>query len=325
MSATPLHPAGDLAGQTDLHASLPAELQGPGTVITPIAAGMSGAGVYRVDTAAGAFVLKVTAPDEPVEKWRRTVAVQRAAAAADIAPRVMHIDETQRAVLSEHIVDKSFMAQLANPATRATAIAMLGRMLRTLHALPVPATSERANASGFLQGMRAGVSANFIVPAFALQAIDNLLATPFTGTDAPVMSHNDVNPSNLVFDGARLLLLDWQTTAPNTPYYDLGAIAMFLRLDESASRALIAAHDDAPVDEIPAAFTHCRKFAAVLSGTAALHAARARGHAGRDIAIDATPSLGDVYQSLRAGTLDIRTVDGQFTFALALIKEGVLT
>ena len=53
----------------NLEACLPAELRGPATTITRIAAGLSGAGVYRVEAGGQAYVLKVST-DEPVEAWR---------------------------------------------------------------------------------------------------------------------------------------------------------------------------------------------------------------------------------------------------------------
>ncbi|MEP6832128.1 MAG: hypothetical protein ABJB74_01990 [Gemmatimonas sp.] len=84
------------------------ELRQPTTTITRIAAGMSGAGVYRVETPDGQFVLKTTAQDEPVGVWRSKVRMQQAVAEAGIAPKVFHADENRRAVVSELIVDRSF-------------------------------------------------------------------------------------------------------------------------------------------------------------------------------------------------------------------------
>ena len=49
---------------------LPPDLRGPATTITPIAAGLSGAGVYRVERDGRAFVLKVAGPAEDGGDWR---------------------------------------------------------------------------------------------------------------------------------------------------------------------------------------------------------------------------------------------------------------
>ncbi|MEP6832127.1 MAG: phosphotransferase [Gemmatimonas sp.] len=132
-----------------------------------------------------------------------------------------------------------------------------------------------------------------------------------------------MNPTNLVFDGTRVMLLDWQTIAPNHPHYDLATAAMFFRFDEETSQKLLGIYHGVPVDALPQTFRYYRRLAAVLSGSAALRMARLRGHAGGDVAVDAALSLGDVYQLLRSGSFDISSASGQWTFGLALVKEGI--
>lgn len=326
MSATQMPTTAYAASPTpvDLQQCLPVALQLPTTVITRIAAGMSGAGVYRVQAGDEQFVLKITSQDEAIDAWRIKVQVQQSAANAGIAPRVFHVDESRRAVLSELIVDRSFAAQLGNPTTRESAIFALGSMLRRLHALPIPDGLQSADAKGFLNTISNAVPADFVLPAFVRQAMEKMrIELPPASSGGLVLSHNDVNPTNLVFDGTRVMLLDWQTVAPNEQYYDLAAIAMFFRMDDDTARKLLTAYNDAPVDEIPDAFRYFRRFAAVLSGAAALHVARLRGHAGGDVGVEATSTLGEVYQQLRGGTFDIGSVSGQWTFGLALVKEGL--
>ncbi|MEO7359200.1 MAG: phosphotransferase [Gemmatimonadaceae bacterium] len=309
----------------DLHRYLPAELRGESTIITRIAAGMSGAGVYRVRAHDTEFVLKITAQDERLDVWRAKTSVQQAAAGVGIAPQVIHVDENGRAVLSELIADQSFGARMGNPSTREVSINALGNMLRQLHALPIPTNSTPVDPVAFLAKLRNTIPADFPLPAYARQIIEGMCAeTPPHDKCARVLSHNDVNPTNLVFDGTRVLLLDWQTAAPNSPYYDLAAFAMFFRLDEVASRKLLSAHGSASVDTLPAVFRYFKRFSAVMSGAAALHMARLRGHTGGDVAVGGTPSLGDIYQQMRAGSFDIGSVDGQWMFGLALVKEGMI-
>ena len=51
---------------------LPLEMRGQDTVIAKIAAGLSGAGVYRVDVGGQAYVLKVAADSESAADWARS-------------------------------------------------------------------------------------------------------------------------------------------------------------------------------------------------------------------------------------------------------------
>jgi aminoglycoside phosphotransferase (APT) family kinase protein len=141
---------------------------------------------------------------------------------------------------------------------------------------------------------------------------------------AVVLSHNDVNPTNLVYDGENLMLLDWDTAGPNDPFYDLAAIAVFLRMDDATCLTLLAAHDGEPVSALPARFTYCRRLVAVLCGSAFLHLARQSGHAGATgETLESTTPLAEFYQRLRAGAVNIGSGEGQWWFGLALVKASV--
>jgi aminoglycoside phosphotransferase (APT) family kinase protein len=309
----------------NLEECLPAELRTPETTLTRIAAGLSGAGVYRVDASGRAVVLKVGGADEPVAAWRRKLQIQQLAADAGVAPRILHTDEGRRAVVSELVADRSFPALYADPGKRDGAIVLLGRMLRRVHELPVPAGAEPADARAFLEKVSAEL-ADFPLPRFVVEAIGGALAEQAPPSDrAPVVSHNDVNPTNLAYDGERLLLLDWDTAGLNDPLYDLASIAVFLRMDDATCCALLAAHDDAPAAELPPRFAYNRRLMAVLGGTVFLQLARRSGHPGATGAetLDNTASLIEFYQQMRTGALNIATAAGQWAFGLALVKSAV--
>lgn len=308
----------------NLEACLPANLRGPATTITKIAMGLSGAGVYRVDVSEQVFVLKVSPEQEPVDEWRQKIHVQQLAAASGLAPRVTHTDEAHRAVLSDFVVDLSFPALYGNPATRESALALLGRTLRRVHELPMSPGVQAKNGRDFLSATWATFDEKFSLPAFTADTVRRVLAEDVPASGRPlVLSHNDVNPTNLVYDGEHLVLLDWETAGLNDPFYDLAAIAVFLRLDATTSRQLLEAHDGAPVNELPARFIYDRRLVAALCGTTFLRMARQGGHAGAtgEETIDSTLSLGDFYQRMRAGSLSGATPEGQWHFGLALVKE----
>jgi len=310
----------------NLEACLPANLQGSSTAIDKIAAGLSGAGVYRITCPDGAFVLKVSDPNEPVERWRTKLEIQQLASDAQVAPRIVHADESRRAVVSEFVVDRSFPMLFFNPATRESAIALLGRAIRRVHDIPVPVGATGRDAREFLAEVWAEIGANGSLPTFVVDAVQReLSATPLAPERPAVLSHNDVNPTNIVYDGQRLRLLDWEVAGSNDPFYDLAAIAVFLRMDEGTCRQLIAAHDDAPVTALPAGFIACRRVAAVLCGTMFLKLARQGGYtaSGGDQSLEETMSLGDIYQRLRSGALNLASAEGQWLFGLALVKESV--
>jgi aminoglycoside phosphotransferase (APT) family kinase protein len=308
---------------------LPVDLRGPATTITPVAAGLSGAGVYRVEHDGRAFVLKVAGEGEDAGDWRTALEIQRLAADAGVAPRIVHVDEARRAVVTVFVADRSFPALYLDPGTRAAALTLLGRTVRRIHALPLPAGARVRDPRAFLTQLSAGVRApGFVLPAFAAAAIDRVLAEdPAPVRDAPVLGHNDLNPTNFIYDGERLLVLDWAAAGPMDAFYDLAVLAVFLRMDEATCLTLLAAYDDAgaPATALPDRFTYHRRLAAALAGTMQLFIARRMKHAGATGAetLDTTLSLGEFYQRMRAGELKVGTPDGQWAFGLALLKESL--
>ncbi len=68
---------------------------------------------------------------------------------------------------------------------------------------------------------------------------------------APVPSHNDLVLENLLFDGDRLWLIDWEYSSPASPYWDLATLANAADLDYAQSRRLLREYGAgaAPLDE----------------------------------------------------------------------------
>jgi aminoglycoside phosphotransferase (APT) family kinase protein len=312
---------------------LPAELRTPETTITRIRAGMSGAGVYRVEHAGRVYVLKVAGESEPLERFRGKLEVLERAVRAGVAPRVVHSDEGRRAIVSEYVHDRMFGTMLAGEGTREAAIVLLGQTLRRVHEMPLPHGAEPTGALGFLNGLWSGVSVGgFALPGFVRDGVEGVLGETAPGLErALVMSHNDVNPTNLVYDGERLLLLDWETAAPNDPYYDLATVSLFYRLAEPTCRRLLAAYDGAPAEvavatpsPLPPGFRYNQRLAAALCGTMFLNLARRAGHPGAtgQETLETTQPLFEVYQRARAGALGLGSAEGQWAFGLALIQAG---
>jgi aminoglycoside phosphotransferase (APT) family kinase protein len=289
--------------------------------------GMSGAGVYRVETGGEAFVLKIAGEEDPLTNWHRKLHILQLTANAGLAPRLVHVDEARRAVVSAFAGGRPFPAFYGDPRTREAALAQLGRTIRRLHELPLPPDADVVDPQDALAGTWSGLATDFVLPAFVGDAVRRVLAEePPARERAPVLSHNDVNPSNLVYDGEDLLLVDWEVAGPNDPFYDLAAISVFLRMDEGTCLRLLAAYDGEPASSLPARFAYSRRMVAALCGATSLHLARQSGHPGAtgEETLDSTLSLVDFYQNMRAGSLSLATAEGRWHFGLALVKESVI-
>ena len=107
------------------------------------------------------------------------------------------------------------------------------------------------------------------------------------------------------------------------PFYDLAVLAVFLRMDEGTCLRLLSAYDDRQAVELPSRLRYTRRLVAALAGTMQLHLAQKLKHPGASGA--ETPAtalaLGEFYQQLRTGTLQLGTAAGQWAFGLSLIRE----
>jgi aminoglycoside phosphotransferase (APT) family kinase protein len=234
------------------------------------------------------------------------------------------VDEERRAILSAFVGGRPFAAFYGDPRTRDAALAQLGRTLRRVHDLPLPPDADVEDPRAALAAVWSVLEPDAALPAFVGDAARRVLAEPAPAPRrAAVLSHNDVNPGNLVYDGGNLLLLDWDHAGPNDPFYDLAAISVFLAMDTETCRKLLAAYDGEPAPELTGGFAYNRRLVAVLCGAVFLQMARQTGHApaGEQTA-DSTPSLLEYYQRMRAGSLSMATPEGKWLYGLGLVKEG---
>jgi thiamine kinase-like enzyme len=309
---------------TPLLRFLPAEQVGATERIEPIRAGLSGAGVYAVTTSQGAFVLRVQDRNLDEQYFAQQLRVLRRAEQAGIAPRIAYVDEAARAVVSARISGKPLGVALADPTQRNRVLASTIEKLRTLHSLDPAGVAERDP----MQYATEAFAAVRFRPGFPSWASD--LETEFSNIgrvlardSRRVVSHNDVNPGNLIWEGERVWLVDWEVTGLGHPYYDLATLALFLRLDDDAAFGLAAMHDGAPLgSEARLNFRAQRKLAGLLCGLTFLGFVP-------DLSVRSAPSLeeaptlSELYQGMQAGQMSLQTPLGQATMGLALLRLGM--
>jgi aminoglycoside phosphotransferase (APT) family kinase protein len=307
----------------DVRGLLPASIVGAVESVAPIRLGLSGAGVWAVVAARGRYVLRV--PDAAVSERDRAdqLLVLRRAAEAGVAPAIVHVDETARAVLSTEVPGAPLHVALADPAQRTPALTSVVEQLRALHdlgAAGVPARDAVMFAHGIWELQRA--RPGFPAWASGIGATLDEIAAVLAADPRRVVSHNDLNPGNVLWDGARAWLIDWDAAGLNHPFYDLATLATFLLLDDAAALGLLAAQERGALDaHAPVTFAALRRLVALAAGSTFLRLApdlTVRVAATRDDAL----SLAACYAELRAGALDLQSPSGQVAFGLALLRLG---
>lgn len=180
--------------------------------------------VLRIDTAyAGALGL-----DRGTER-----AVLEQAAAAGIAPRVVHA-EPGGVLVCEYLPGRSWDA---GDLARADNLEALAALLRRVHALPpsgVPFDAQCA-AERYLGLLRPHEEFHVL----ARRCRDVVASVPLPAQS--VCCHNDVVAKNVIATPA-LMLIDWEYTCDNDPYFDLASLVGYHDLAEPQVQAFVAAY-----------------------------------------------------------------------------------
>jgi thiamine kinase len=184
---------------------------------------------FRVDTPAGRYVLRLHSKMGGrlgADHWREAQ-LQRAAAAAGLAPTVLHIDPQQRFMVSEFVAGRVWSAADFADAAQ---LARLGRIFKRLHETPPPVPAP-FDLAALLRGFGERIAR--VAPA-EQPLIEQLLARAEvslrecgTGTRPPRLFHSDPQHSNIIENGERLILIDWEYAAVGDPLYDLACVLAY--------------------------------------------------------------------------------------------------
>jgi thiamine kinase len=182
--------------------------------------------VYRIDSAAGRFVLRLdgAAWRRPGVDRERELVLHRAAAAAGLAPAlVAAAPETQVLLIMQYLEGRIWGSSDYDDVQ---ALRRLGECLYALHRLPAPAIDafdpwQVAQAYvGQIAGARAGA---FDEPLRRLQA----LGSELRAADAPrCVVHGDLWQGN-VLQAAQLWLLDWEYAQVSDPLMDVACVLAY--------------------------------------------------------------------------------------------------
>lgn len=303
---------------------LPEHIIGEITSVVPIHMGLSGAGVYEVRSSRGDYILRIQGKRNDESFWLQQLLILRRAAEHGIAPALVHVDEEARAIIMARIAGAPLHMALADPAARQTVIGGVVAQLRALHAIDPAGIAER-DGVGYARGLweRQRQREGFPEWCANIGAMLDEIAAVLARDTRRVVSHNDINPGNVLWDGTRAWLIDWEAAGLMHPYYDIAALSTFLNLDADAGYGLLALQEqNALDDDARATFVAMRKLVALAAGSIFLSLVP-------DLSVLPAPTLGEAptlaifYDDMRTGELQLQTPKGQAAFGLALLRNGI--
>lgn len=204
--------------------------------------------VLRIHTREGLFVWRRRLPpvDRPGALARTELQAHRLAAAAGLAPRVLHAAPDGSWLLMEHVDAPRWRADQLCSAHGAERI---GLQLARLHALDSPASVPVADPVAMTEGYRARIAGRDPAAAASLQPLATRIAELGRQIaeqgEARVLVHGDLMVSNML--GPQPLLVDWEYAQAADPAWDWACLLSYYpALGAWTDRLLGAAAQDTP-------------------------------------------------------------------------------
>ena len=215
--------------------------------------GLSSALVFRIVVRGSPFLLRIIMRTDSTTA--RHFACMKEAAEAGLAPHVRYTSIEDRISITD------FVEAVPFPVTEA--LVRMPAALRTLHALPpFPRVENHLNTTcmflinkgtaldGFIQGFQA---ANILPKGESEELFARYaqVAAVYPHHDPDmVSSHNDLfKPDNILFDGHRVWLVDWEAAFLNDRYADLAVVANYVVTNDAEEKVYLQEYFGQPPDE----------------------------------------------------------------------------
>lgn len=216
--------------------------------IIPITIGLSTALTFKVIVLGKPYLLRVTTRTDAISDPTHYYACMLPAAEAGIAPRVLYAGIDDRISITDFIDAKPF--------TTAEARIMLPVLLKRLHSLPrFPYRTNYLDvANGFIQRYK---ELNLLPESYneVFSQYEKITAVYPRTTDDWVSCHTDVKKDNILFDGQKAWLVDWEAAFLNDRNVDLAALANFIITNPEEEAAFLTSYfGEAPTEYQRACF-----------------------------------------------------------------------
>ena len=195
--------------------------------VTPVTGGMTTASTFRLEARGRRYLLRVEGEPSPLRNPHQYVSM-RIATEAGIAPAIHYLDEAARIVVIDFVEQQPLKTYPGGPRALAQALGELFARVQATPVFPYYVNYADIVARLFAHVRRTGLFAAGVLDAH-VERLERLREAYDAGSTRLVSSHNDPVPGNILFDGRRLWLIDWESACRNDPLVDAAIV-----LDHSA-------------------------------------------------------------------------------------------
>jgi hypothetical protein len=269
--------------------------------IKAVMGGASGALTFEVQVADRRFLLRLEGPPSPLRNPHQYLSL-RIAAEAGLAPKIHYLDESRRVAVTDFIEQRPLREFPGGPRALSKA---LGELLSRVQATPVfPFFVNYPDIVTRLFGhvCRTGLFARGTLDPHQ-ERLDTLRGAYNDGSTELVSSHNDSIPSNVLFDGKRLWLIDWESAYRNDPLVDVAIMLDNLAPSQELQETFLTAWSGrSPDSHVRARLQLVRSLTRLYYAGVLLSSSAASSWISGDTDL-AVPTAADFEQDIRAGRI----------------------
>jgi len=199
--------------------------------VTRLAGGASGpAAVFRLAISGTNYLLRLEGPPTALREPRRHFACLKIAGKVGVAPRLLGADANEGISITDFITGVAMPKDI----TKAARLHSIIEAVKVLHSAPLfPSLMSYIDCVDILINQ---VRVSGVLPTPVLKEFLRLygkLASAYPRYDQDlVSSHNDLNPSNVIFTGKHSYFVDWESAFAADRYVDIAAVANFFAVNE---------------------------------------------------------------------------------------------
>jgi len=212
--------------------------------LRPIEGGLSNR-AWRLDVAGEAWFARMGHPGASELGVDRAseCALLRAVAAAGLSPEVLACEPAAELLVTRFVDGSPWQATDVRVEANLRRIAGL---LRRLHELPVPAGVQAVSYSQQARRLAAGLPTATAREATLHQRSERIFACLDGRGCTPALCHHDLHHLNLLDDGRRLWLVDWEYGGRGDPLMDLAGFLAMHELAPEPTKVFLDAYGALP-------------------------------------------------------------------------------